>query len=350
MAFQDTAPLSRSSEQPDHQYVSVSTMVSGLLGKVVSTTERFHSGKNNRVYRLKTSDSTEFVCKVYFEVERLHTEYAALTFLWRNGERAIPRPVVASEKNSCAIYEYVDGSSALPYPNEYDIDQAVEFLTRLGSYVDCDGSKSLPAAAEACPSVNAIVDNIHSRLSKLSEVQNQHEQLRIFLHDEFMPTLIEIESSLSTSGLSIEKELEQQEQTLSPSDFGFHNAIRRPDGTIVFLDFEYFGWDDPAKMISDFLLHPAMDIPNTLRARFYAGTITGLQKFGPVASRVKIVYPMFAMKWCMILLNEFVPEQLERREFSIDQPRDRGKNQLKQLQKARDMLSKVNNEYGFPYS
>ena len=52
----------------------------------------------------------------------------------------------------------------------------------------------------------------------------------------------------------------------------------------------------------------------------------------------------------MILLNEFVPEQLERREFSIDQPRDRGKNQLKQLQKARDMLSKVNNEYGFPYS
>ena len=273
-----------------------------------------------------------------------------MTFLWRNGERAVPRPVVASEKDCCAIYEYVDGGSVLPSPNESDIDQAVEFLTRLGSYADCDGSKSLPPAAEACPSVKAIVDNIHSRLSRLTEVQNQHDQLRIFLNEEFVPTLVEIEGSLATSCLSIEEELEQRKQTLSPSDFGFHNAIRRPDGTIVFLDFEYFGWDDPAKMISDFLLHPGMDIPNALRARFFAGAVTGLQEFGPVASRVKIVYPMFAMKWCMILLNEFVPEQLERREFSIDQPQDRSKSQLKQLQKARDMLSKVNNEYKFPYS
>ena len=48
-------------------------------------------------------------------------------------------------------------------------------------------------------------------------------------------------------GVSWEQELLEQYRTLSPSDFGFHNALRTPAGTMVFLDFEYFGWDDPAK-------------------------------------------------------------------------------------------------------
>src|SRR6266480_4587472 len=64
--------------------------------------------------------------------------------------------------------------------------------------------------------------------------------------------------------------LPQASRILSPSDFGFHNAIRRPDGTLAFVDFEYFGWDDPAKTIVDFLLHPGMSVADTLKRRFAA--------------------------------------------------------------------------------
>ena len=38
---------------------------------------------------------------------------------------------------------------------------------------------------------------------------------------------------------------------ISPSDFGFHNALRTNTGP-VFFDFEFSGWDDPAKTIIDF--------------------------------------------------------------------------------------------------
>ena len=31
-----------------------------------------------------------------------------------------------------------------------------------------------------------------------------------------------------------------------PGDFGFHNAIRTTKG-VKFIDFEFAGWDDPAK-------------------------------------------------------------------------------------------------------
>ena len=46
----------------------------------------------------------------------------------------------------------------------------------------------------------------------------------------------------------------------SPSDFGIHNTIRDQENNIIFIDFDYFGWDDPVKLASDFYWHPAMNL------------------------------------------------------------------------------------------
>jgi hypothetical protein len=42
---------------------------------------------------------------------------------------------------------------------------------------------------------------------------------------------------LGRSSAPFDREIPRTERTLSPSDYGFHNALRRPDGTLVFLDF-----------------------------------------------------------------------------------------------------------------
>ena len=55
--------------------------------------------------------------------------------------------------------------------------------------------------------------------------------------------------------------LDTQESVLSPSDFGFHNALLGPDGKLCFIDFEYAGWDDPAKLICDFFCQPQTPVP-----------------------------------------------------------------------------------------
>jgi hypothetical protein len=40
---------------------------------------------------------------------------------------------------------------------------------------------------------------------------------------------------------------------------GFGSQRHPPtDGTLAFVDFGNFGWDDPAKTIVDYLLHPGM--------------------------------------------------------------------------------------------
>jgi thiamine kinase-like enzyme len=145
--------------------------------------------------------------------------------------------------------------------------------------------------------------------------------------------------------------LAQAKRTLSPSDFGFHNSIKRPGGQVVFLDFEYFGWDDPAKMISDFLLHPAMELNESLKRRFVAGILSGFEGYRDLQERLSVAYPLFGLKWCLIILNEFVPQKLLRRGFAGDGHLDGSQLQAQQLAKAQAMLENITNNYRrFPYA
>ena len=140
-------------------------------------------------------------------------------------------------------------------------------------------------------------------------------------------------------------ELPIAERTLNPSDFGFHNALRRVDGNLVFLDFEYFGWDDPAKMIVDFILHPAMNLTLQLKLRYVRGLLAHFANMSTLSARLPAVYPLFGVKWCLILLNEFVPVDLARRDFAETESVERGERLAQQLTKARKMLAEVTKSY-----
>ena len=102
-------------------------------------------------------------------------------------------------------------------------------------------------------------------------------------------------------------------RTLSPSDFGFHNAIRRPDGTLAFVDFEYFGWDDPVKVTSDFVLHPGMQLTAEQGHRFVLGATDIFAADPSFAHRLDACLPLYALRWTMILLNEYLPDRWQRR-------------------------------------
>jgi len=127
---------------------------------------------------------------------------------------------------------------------------------------------------------------------------------------------------------------------LSPSDFGFHNAIRGVDGRLTFVDFEYFGWDDPAKLVNDFLLHPGMRLSADCYERFRTGALEIYGEKGAFATRLALVYPLYGLRWCMILLNEFLPERWEaRRRTGVHNDRDAAT--AGQLEKARQRISTV---------
>ena len=53
----------------------------------------------------------------------------------------------------------------------------------------------------------------------------------------------------------------------SPSDFGFHNILCK-DGILNFVDFEYAGTDDIAKLLADFSLMPEIQLSNSHKNLF----------------------------------------------------------------------------------
>ena len=134
------------------------------------------------------------------------------------------------------------------------------------------------------------------------------------------------------------KELGRGQRTLSPADHGFHNTLRKPDGTLVFLDFEYSGWDDPVQMLANACLQPEIPMPAPLREPFLREMQARLNLDRPTVCRLRIVYSLLALKWCLIMMNEFLPVDGSRRRFA---GADVTARQQGQLSKARAQLALV---------
>ncbi|MDD5629640.1 MAG: phosphotransferase, partial [Elusimicrobia bacterium] len=330
-----------------------------LLGRTAVGLEPLGRGRNSQVYLASARDGSRCAVKFYFRHpadrrDRLATEFASLRFLWDSGLRCIPRPLAADPQSNCAAYEFIDGRPvAAGDVTLRDVDNAVAFLRGLQGLAQRRLPRLAPAS-EACFSPQAIAGSIQSRLDRLRRVCRgrtpEGRLLAGFLSREFLPLRREIlrwsSQELAAAGLSWDQRLPWRQRTLSPSDFGFHNALRTGGGRIKFLDFEYFGWDDPAKTVCDFLLHPAMRLRPALKRRFLEGALRAFGGSRLFRRRVRAVYPLFGLKWCLILLNEFVPEHRRRRDFAGAQS---GDVCARQLAKARRMLAKMRREYrSFP--
>lgn len=343
--------------------VAIPRLVESLertLGRGVVRIDRQPGGRNSRVYRVEASDGARYAVKLYVRrpgrPDSLETEFGALTFIRDHGVLAVPRPIARDAGAGWAAYEYVDGESVRGEDvTEEDVAAAVEFLARLRALREAPGAAALPAAAEACVAVRALLDGMEHRLARLhAAAAAEPSALGPFLTESFTPALARVvdaaERRLGRSGRAVDAVLPRALWTLSPSDFGFHNALRRPGDGLVFVDFEYFGWDDPAKMIADVLLHPGMELSEPLRAAFAKRAAAVFDDDGMLGERLETLYPLFGFKWCLILLNEFLGADLRRRQFAAEAQPDAASLRAGQLAKARTMLERVLEEHErFPY-
>ena len=282
-----------------------------LLGTGVGRLERLPGGGNNRLYHLRAQDGRDFALKTYAR-DRLGAEFGGLDFLWSRGERRVPRPIAADATAGPALYDWIDGE-AVTTPGPTDLATAVDFVAALRRAGEAPEARALPLASEACLSGREVLRQIAGRRTRLGAVGDP--ALRRFLLDRFDPLHARLVGRLP---LDPEPEILPETRLLSPSDFGFHNALRRPDDALVFLDFEYFGWDDPAKLIADFELHPAMGLSPEMAHPFRAGALALFPDQPALGARVAALRPLFALRWSLIVLNPFLPQGRRRQDFLAD--------------------------------
>jgi hypothetical protein len=126
------------------------------------------------------------------------------------------------------------------------------------------------------------------------------------------------------------------QRCLSPSDFGFHNAILAPDDRLRFLDFEYAGWDDPAKLVCDFFCQPTLAVNRRHWDMFLSSLATWSGADPGLPGRARLLFPAYQIKWCCIMLNEFVRSEEARRQFAAgaELPIERKASQLANARQA----------------
>ncbi|GIL41456.1 phosphotransferase [Roseiterribacter gracilis] len=303
---------------------------------------------NNRVFRI-ASDTGTFALKFYPSVgrdrdERIEREFGGLGFLTANGmSGTVPTPVARDDAAGAALYSWLDGEPLARFDGVI-VDALLAFLHDLHALRGMPNAQAIPDAREATRTLAELLGQVEARLARL--------RMSPCLFDRAQACLDTAEHALAAARRAAEAAYEAAkldpaavipttQATLSPSDFGVHNAVRLRDGRIGFVDFEYFGWDDPVKLTADTLWHPAGSLANDslLAERFRRGAAS---VYGDAAyhARLAAQLPIFGLRWCCICLNEFLPDRLEQRRRAGELG---GESEIleRQLVKAEGILARV---------
>jgi thiamine kinase-like enzyme len=239
------------------------------------------------------------------------------------------------------VFEWIHGTISDPRVST-NIVRAADFIRALKEVRASFGnSEEFEFATESCLRPSQVVEQIRARLDALKTVENP--ALRKFV-DQSLAEKLRVSEAHASKILdgSYHRELDFENWILSPSDFGLHNSIMTPHGDLVFIDFEYFGWDDPVKLTADFCLHPAMGLTEHAQRIWLAqmSEIFAHDKY--FAVRLGALYPLYAIRWALITLNEFRHDKIKNRRNAQDNiASDLASLQASQLEKAEQILVKA---------
>jgi thiamine kinase-like enzyme len=292
---------------------SIYTIAEGLINSSkIRTVSLSGSGANSRIYKVETIDNI-YALKFYREGifnDRLNSERKALNLFHENGIFNVPQIYNFDLKNNCILMEWVDGE-IINKPDIGDINNLSEFIISVDKVKNSINLEAHMEATEACLSASELMSQIKNRIDKLED--SDSTELFNFIRHHLSPLFEEVSywvcDYYTNLNMSSNDNLDIEFQTLSVVDFGFHNAMKKNNGDTIFIDFEYFGLDDPVKLVSDTLLHPhpLMNLSNEFRQNFFDKTLGYFNKDGHYYNRVKALYPLYTLRWCTIMLNSFLP-------------------------------------------
>ncbi len=307
---------------------------------------------NNRVFFV-TARGTSLVAKKYFlgpgdHRDRFGAEVEFLRYARTAAPDCVPELLSADPESRVALFERIDGRRMQPGEVSWvHVGDALSFFAVLNRPELLNAAQRLPLASEACFSLAEHLDLVERRVLRLGGISERDEldgAAQEWIEGTLFPRWKKLKPAVAaragTEGLSLDRELEGAERCVSPSDFGFHNALLRPSGRLCFFDFEYAGWDDPAKMALDFFCQPEVPVPMEYWEEFLATALGRGPADEAAVRRARVLFPVYQIKWVCIILNEFLSDSASRRRFA-DPGIDPTTRKRAQLEKARRLMERI---------
>lgn len=329
---------------------TIKKIVDKEIGKPITNVQEINAGLNNRLYKVVTSEE-KYLVKLYRKDAgiMLKREFSALKYLKRQNIKNVPTAYFKNDKQNFAMYSFEDGKTKNPSQiTKDDLNKMAFFIASIHKLRPKEIRKKFLAANFACFNINDYLKNIYFRLEKFSVYAKSKNTSAIIdkLKKEEVNTVIgkllgkiinEIPEKL------LNKKLSAGEERLSPVDFGVHNILFKKDGSLCFIDFEYFGRDDPMRAVADFLMHDrSLEIKPELKKYFQNRYLEYIEADKKYRQRLELVKKIINIEWLAIYLYSMTPEKIEIRKFS-DVSFDTNEYLKKQSLKLHSRLAQIKN-------
>ena len=286
----------------------------------ISNIRKIEHGRNSQVYLIH-QEKYKWIVKKYHRHandprKRLENEFDFLSFLKNNKVIQIAEPIASDSEKNMGLFSHLPGE--LPTAiNDNLVNQACDFIKKINESRNEKSAKHLPEASEACFSIISHINCVNKRVTRLNKilpVSSIQYDVSSFVKSSLVKSLEKITNDITKqySDGKLKQSLALESRILSPSDFGFQNTLIKSN-TLFFLDFEYAGWDDPAKLICDFGCNPEIPIKDEYLQVFKNSFSTWLEDAEYAIFRSEILMPLYRLKWCCIMLNQFTSVGNDRR-------------------------------------
>jgi thiamine kinase-like enzyme len=291
--------------------------------KKILKIKKFKIGRNNQVWQISTNKN-KFIIKIYPNLKknvksRLLKEFNFLKILEKNKLNLVPKSVDIDKKKNLAMYTFLPGKKIRRINSSY-INQCVNFIQKINSINIIKKFEKFSYATESCLSIKDHLFCVERRIKNFKQLNTKtilEKKVYFFFKDEILPEWQKVRKKIYSkfSNSEIKKKFTKDQLIVSPSDFGFHNIVEN-NKKLFFVDFEYAGWDDPAKLICDFVCQPDYMIKKNFSINFMKKISSISSQPNQTLYRTKEIIPIHRIKWCLVLLNEFIKQYKTRRKHA----------------------------------
>lgn len=291
------------------------------------------NGVNSNVYIL---DNNKFVLKFYRldnnQPNRLERETYALNLFEKYKIENVPQVVNISKEYNCCLMNYLEGQTVNYFKPDY-LNQFISFYKKILQISDSERKNNFESI-DSCPTLNLLFEQINKRISSLEKENNLNLKFVLNKLNLFIELL---EKSINPSYYN------NLRTELSIVDFGINNVIINKN-KLSFIDFEFFGLDNPIHLISDTIAHPANNLNLQDQIIFLEQLIKSHNNTEEIINAFNGTNILFDIKWCLIMLNPFLSS------YSLNINKDERENRkLQQLEKVINKIclieQKINNEH-----